>query len=63
MKADMGVFGIPYHVELQEVDRAFLRDCEDVTLSAKPWNDHQLAPYQIEPLRQIEEEIEEFASW
>jgi hypothetical protein len=37
MRADLDVYGIPYHVELDESDRAFLVACGE-SLSSPPWN-------------------------
>ena len=37
MKADLGVFGIPYHVNLNELDVDFLIACGE-NLNSSPWN-------------------------
>jgi hypothetical protein len=37
MKADLDVYGLPYHVDLDDDDRAFLEYCGE-KLHAKPWN-------------------------
>lgn len=40
MKADLGVFGIPYHVSLNELDEEFLIACGE-DLDKKPWKDNK----------------------
>jgi hypothetical protein len=37
MRADLEVYGTPYHVDLDESDRAFLRSCGE-SLRSPPWN-------------------------
>lgn len=37
MKADLDVYGLPYHVNLNEDDQALLDYCGE-NLSSKPWN-------------------------
>ena len=39
MKADLEVYGLPYHVNLNEDDQALLDYCGE-DLSSKPWNGH-----------------------
>lgn len=40
MKADLDVYGLPYHIDLNEDDRALLDYCGE-DLSSKPWDSHQ----------------------
>ncbi|MBB3188946.1 hypothetical protein [Halomonas cerina] len=47
MKADLDVYGLPYHVDLDGDDKAFL-DCCGEDLSSKPWIRRQRMPKKID---------------
>lgn len=47
MKAELDVFGIPYHISINEWDEAFLEDCR-IDLSKKPWSERGPDPVRTE---------------
>jgi hypothetical protein len=42
MKADLSIYGVPYHTDLDKDDKALLRHCDE-KLNSRPWKHHALA--------------------
>jgi hypothetical protein len=48
MKADLSIYGVPYHAGLDEDDKALLRHCGE-KLSSKPWARRKHIPEEADP--------------
>lgn len=46
MKADLSIYGVPYHSNLDEDDKALLKHCGE-SLSSKPWDSRKHIPDEV----------------